>query len=181
MSPATLYCSKCKMLDIARISLLKIQIIIPMSTRSIIYSLCTWCFLVASCTTGGARVFRVEPQNQITFGAYHNLKAGQVIHITIFNRTKNEVFLANECGEGCLTSKLSLYHEFKDGLNEDFLFTVPKDGEYYFWIKEILPDGTEGPNKIVEFHCVGSRFSAKFRTGTLINGELAPPVAHKRL
>ena len=143
-------------------------------------SLIACLLIMTSCTTRGAIIFRVEPRNQITFGSYNNLKAGQVLHITILNRTKNEVFLVNECGEGCMTSKLSLYHEFKDGKNENFLFTVPKDGEYYFWIKQILQDGTEGANKIIESNCVGSKFTAKFKTGTLINGEITQQVAPKR-
>ena len=144
------------------------------------YSLSVCFVIFTNCATRITRVFRVEPNNQITFGAYNNLKAGQVIHLTILNRTKNEVFLANQCGEGCMTSKLSLYHEFKDGQNENFLFTVPTDGEYYFWIKQILPDGTEGPNKIIDFNCVGSRFSAKFKTGTQINGEITEPAVLKK-
>lgn len=137
------------------------------------------CFLLTSllvaCALAPKRstIFHVEPTNRFTFTAGEDIAKGTVLNVRFNNLGTGEIFLVNRCGELCNTSKVVAQARGPQVPDDKLTYTFAESGQYYFWVQQQLDSGESGPVLIESFQGDAHSFSALFKSGAKITGDIS--------
>ena len=108
-----------------------------------------------------------------TFTSVTNLKAGDVIHVSIQNLAVGDYLMVRRCeNHECRSADIAYSIPNRGEATFERDLTIKQSAEYYFWMSVNAQSDSAHVSPIVKFEAHADRISASFANGTSVTGYL---------